>query len=110
MQTVKIVNITPHAIVVRTPAGDTTFQPDGTVARVSVSTAQNGTINGFETRKDEFGGVEGLPAQSPDVFFIVSRMVKEAAKERGDLLSPDTGKTAIRNEQGQIVAVTGFIF
>ncbi len=54
------------------------------------------------------GGVEGLPEQQDGTFLIVSGMVF-AASDRPDLIAPDTGKTAIRNEKGHIAAVTRFI-
>jgi hypothetical protein len=36
-------------------------------------------------------------------------MVAQAAKDRDDLLIPNTGKSCIRDENGQIKAVRGFV-
>jgi hypothetical protein len=45
-----------------------------------------------------FGELEGLPEPIEGVFFIVSRIVREAAKDRTDLLVP---QGLIRDENGQ---------
>ena len=83
--------------------------------------------------KTEFGEVEGLPLectncrkiqncpvdletlqespcplQEPVVIFIVSSLVAQAIAGRKDIVAPDTGPTAIRDEDGQIKAVTRF--
>ena len=53
-----------------------------------------------------FGQIEGLPEPKPDTIFIVSGMVRDALDGRPDVLAPDTGKTAVRNQQGQVAYVT----
>ena len=53
-----------------------------------------------------FRQIEGLPEPKPDTIFIVSGMVRDALEGRQDVLAPDTGKTAIRNQQGQVHFVT----
>lgn len=55
------------------------------------------------------GAVTGLPDPQPDTLLIVSSMVLDAAKGRVDLIAPDTGATAIRDDAGRIVAVTRFV-
>ena len=104
-----IVNLTPHAITIETETGErTTFQPSGTLARVSQTQQSAGRIGGFELRRNTFGDVEGIPEATPETFYIVSAIVLSAS-ERTDLIAPDTGPSAIRNERGQIEAVTGFV-
>ncbi len=105
----KIINLTPHDIVVRTSEGDTIFPKSGEVARVSTSAKEEGWINGITVVSTSFGEIEGLPARADGMIYIVSAMVLSAlAGKRSDVLAPDTGATAIRNEKGQIVAVTRF--
>ena len=105
----EIINLTPHDIVVRTAEGDTIFPKSGEVARVSTASKDAGSVNGITVVKTVFGAVEGIPEQEGDTVYIVSAMVLSAlAGTRGDVVAPDTGNTAVRNEKGQIVAVTRF--
>lgn len=131
----KIVNLTPHAVVVEAvrprayeDGSDgpcrVTLPPSGTVARV-VERPVDGTTFRASLEVDgslvqvlgptAYGPVEGLP---PEEFggplYLVSALVAAAVAmswghllhPRGDLLVPDTGPdSAIRNELGQIVAV-----
>jgi len=106
---VTIVNLTPHAITVRTDAGDRTFQPCGTVARVSQDTMDAGFVAGIPVVKKTTGQVTGLPDPAADTVYIVSAMVLAAVSDRSDVFAPDTGSTAIRNDKGHIVAVRGFV-
>jgi len=104
-----IVNLTPHAITVQGTDGEkTTFQPSGTLARVSQTQQSAGKIGAFELRRNTFGDVEGIPAPAADTFYIVSAIVLSAS-DRPDLIAPDTGPSAIRNDKGQIEAVRAFI-
>lgn len=59
---------------------------------------------------NEYGKVEGLP-ENKDTPIIVSSMVlgQLGAGWRNIAFAPDTGKTAIRNEQGQVIAVTQLV-
>ena len=100
----KIVNLTPHVIKVRTEAGTWVFMPSGVVARVAVDSRRVGDAEGIPIYLAQFGSVEGLPDPEPDTLFLVSSLVGQASK-RSDLVAPDTGPTAVR-EQGQVVAVT----
>jgi len=55
-------------------------------------------------------GIEGLPPVIGGTVYLVSRMVRDAlGSDRPDILAPDTGGTAVRNEKGQIKAVTRLI-
>jgi len=132
MAKAKIINATPHPIVVRTDAGNIIFPTSDLLARVSVKETRTGDINGIPCVAQTLGNVEGLPnaswacpscgAESQDpmggscdcnapyerIHYIVSAMVRNASV-RDDLIAPDTGKTCIRDEQGRIQAVTQFI-
>lgn len=104
-------NYTPHAIVVQTPDNTFTFQSKG-IARVTESQEKVGEHGGFELRKTFYKEIEGLPEPKDGIKYIVSMVVSQAnarlCTPRTDLVSPDTGKTSIRDEKGMIKAVTGF--
>lgn len=103
----KIINLTPHAIVI---TDGPTFEPSGTIARVSVTQVDDGAIAGVPVKKQTYGDIIDLPAPAPDTVYIVSAIVLAAAKEAGrtDCVAPDTSN-AVRNEAGHIVSVPGFV-
>jgi len=102
------VNLTPHAITV---VGLGTIDPSGVLARVSVNQRDIGTRGGVRLRQSVKGMVEGIPNPKQGVTYIVSGMVLDALNgaRLGDVVAPDTGADAIRNEKGHIVAVQGFV-
>jgi len=103
-----LINLTPHDIVIRTADGDRTI-PSAGVARCSTTSEQCGEVDGIAIFRNVFGEVTGLPSPTPGTFFIVSFPVLQAmAGKRADLVGPDTSPNggAVRNESGQIVAVT----
>lgn len=102
-----IINCTPHAISIIVDGKTTTFEPSGIIPRVGTIEKEADSILGFPCVKQETGEVIGLPEEDGK-FLIVSGMVFTAS-DRTNLLAPDTGKTAIRDEKGQIVAVTRFL-
>lgn len=103
----KIINLTPHPIAI---TNGPTFEPSGTVARVSTKQADDGEINGIPVKKQTFGDIFDLPAPIDDTVFIVSAIVLSAAKDAGrnDCVAPDT-MNAVRNDKGHIVSVPGFV-
>ena len=102
----EIVNLTPHAIAVELSDGRRTFAPSGSIARVQSTSAVIGSVDGVPVSRATLGAVTGLPPAADGVVLLVSAMVAQAAG-RPDVLSPDTGPSAIR-ENGQVVAVRGF--
>lgn len=106
----KLVNLTPHDVIIRLPGGDRVIPASGTVARVTTSHVPAGTIDGVPVYTQTYGQIEGLPEPRDGVIYIVSAIVLEAAKKLGrtDVVAPDTAR-AIRNEAGQIVAVPGLV-
>lgn len=104
----KVINLTPHAITVQSGDKSKVYPGAETPARVSFTQSIAGEVDGFPVSQTHYGEVTGLPAQSPDTFYIVSMVVKAAAPNRTDLLCPDSGR-AIRDAGGQIIAVPGFI-
>lgn len=109
VETVEIINCTPHKIVVISNEVTTEYATSENVARVSTTQNVVGNINGIEIVETVQGEVEGLPQPKKNTFYIVSAMVLSALNgSRVDVIAPDTGSTAIRNEKGQIIAVTRF--
>ncbi|MHC1589316.1 MAG: hypothetical protein ACXQS1_05835 [Methermicoccaceae archaeon] len=106
----KLVNLTPHAITVVQNGKTLEIPPSDRVARVDVRQTVVGHVNGIPIVKSEFGEIAGLPEPQQGVVYICSTMVAQAAakKMRIDVLAPDTGPTAIRDESGRIVAVRRF--
>lgn len=104
----RIINLTPHEIVLRTPQGDQqVFPASGSTARLKTAQYMLSSAAGVPPVAVTLtGGIEGLPEPQEGVVYLVSSLVAQAAK-RSDVWSPDTGQTAIR-ENGQIVAVTRF--
>ena len=125
-----ILNLTPHDIIVRMPDGDRVIPESGQVARIKSQQVECLPVDGIPVVRTLPGIIEGLPAPAvqchrcgaiaaahatdcvcgqPDfvpIWLIVSSMVAQACQERADVLAPDTGPTAIREKNGQIVAVT----
>lgn len=103
----KIVNLTPHEIVI---TDGPTFQPSGKVARVSVQQVDDGDINGVPVKKQTFGDIVDLPDPADGTVYIVSALVLSAAKAAGrtDCVAPDTAN-AVRDDHGHIVSVPGFV-
>jgi hypothetical protein len=107
----KIVNLTPHDVIVRNESGEKKYPATGQTARVATVNEVVGEIDGCEVVAQTFGEIEGLPEPQPDTYYIVSMVVRQAAEgKRDDLLSPDTSpQGAIRGEDGRIEAVRRFV-
>jgi hypothetical protein len=102
------VNLTPHKIVV---VGDTPMEiePSGTIARVSESRRDAGVCAGIPVTRVTRGTPEGIPEQVFGTVYIVSGMVLDSCAGRGDIVAPDTGAGAVRDDAGRIVGTRGFI-
>lgn len=101
-----LVNLTSHDIVVRTPDGDIIIKPSGEVARVASEQEVIARHAEVDIVKTVFGEVKGLPDPVPNTVYITSSQVAMAvASWRDDVVSPDTGPTAIRDDNGRIAAV-----
>ena len=105
----KFVNLTPHAIhLIDFNNQMTTFPPDGTVARVSMTSEVvcNYFGQGIEIITQKPGPVVGLPDVCQGVIWIVSAMVRSAYPARLDLVSPGD---LVRDDQGNIVGCRNFV-
>lgn len=107
----KLINLTGHDVVVVDDAGAEILRlpPSGIVARVSVSQEIVGTLNGVPMVTTVFGKLTGLPEPQVDTVYVTSTLVAQYAAQEGrkDVVSPDTGPTAVR-EGGQVKAVRRF--
>ena len=64
----KFINLTPHPINI---TDGPTFDPSGTVARVSTEQKVVDTVNGINVHEQTFGDIEGLPSPEEDTIYIV---------------------------------------
>lgn len=107
----RLVNLTPHDIVVVLEDGDKiTIPKTGRIARVQTDQILKSKINGIPVFEQTFGEIVDLPDPEADTYYIVSAIVLAAAKAAGrtDCLAPNTSK-AIRDEAGNIIGVPGFV-
>lgn len=105
----ELLNYTPHDLDVMDTEGNVKTIPSHGVARVSVKSQELEPVCGFPVSTQVFGKVEGLPEYKEGTYIIVSLLVRQQAKGRKDLLSPDTGPSAVR-EEGKILYVKGFVY
>lgn len=107
----KVINLTPHAITLQVGDVATTFQPSGTVARVQQETLpMRLTVAGGQVHTSSFGEVLDIPQPQLGTYYIVSGMVLSALNgARADVIAPKTDTTAIRNDKGHIISVTGWL-
>lgn len=115
----KIINLTPHALVLQSPTGErTTLAPSGTVARVASTPGTPRIVDGCPVPIADaqvWGSVEGVPAPEDGTLFIVSALVLGHCQERQDVVGPGTGPAdgAIRfgdgPQKGQVEAVTRLV-
>ena len=112
-QPTKIINLTPHDINIVVGAMTLTVPRSGELARVSMNAVPQRDVFVDFDRGDGFlpivfnkpGTIEGLPEPADNTIYLVSIVVL-GATDRKDVYAPDTGPTAIRNDKGQIQAVT----
>lgn len=110
-----IVNLTPHALTLRTPQGEREFPPMSTAARVMYATRPEASLrDGIPLPILEHptaGRVIGLPAPANDTIYLVSLIVLPLCAGRTDVFAPATGpgEGAIRDDRGQVVAVTRLV-
>jgi hypothetical protein len=97
----EVVNLTPHAVSLADADGNViaTFPPSGQVARVATTTEVVGELMGRPISRTTFGKPTGIPDPQEGVVFLVSTVVAKEAR-RPDVVSPDTGPTAIRGADG----------
>lgn len=106
---IKFINLTPHTITLNNGIN---FPSIGKVAKVSTTTVIDNIINNIPIYSIIYGKLENLPDPTDGIIYIVSNIVLEAGKKirRTDLVAPATNHSdTIRNENGQIISVPGFV-
>lgn len=117
----KFLNLTPHAISIKTADFAVTVQPSGFLARVSTTEEVTSSVAGIPVIRRSMGAVEIVFEGESKVLtkemvtvrdtplMLVSSMVLEAIQADSEIapfvFAPDTGATAERNDKGHIVSV-----
>ncbi len=106
-------NYCPHTIKVKLSNSiETLSYPSLGNVRVLEDVKTIGVDGCVVIRKIHYKEIMGLPEPMEGVKYIVSIVVAQinsiSQNPRKDLVSPDTGSTAIRDQNGQISFVTGF--
>lgn len=94
----KITNLTPHPLNIEVNGEMVTIPPTGTIARVTQTTKEVGTIAGITVVENVFGEVENLPP-ADGTLMVVSALVKGRTNQE-NVFNP---AEYIRDEQGHIV-------
>jgi hypothetical protein len=100
------INCTPHPIFIIKKNGEKLELHKGTmVPRIETRQTKVSEFEDVEIFKTEFGGITNLPPVIDGVFYIVSRMVLDAAPlSRQDLLAPGD---LVRDCAGNIIGCKG---
>jgi len=100
----KFVNLIGHDITI---SGHGTLPKCNNPCRVDTRQLVIEKLSGIPIVKTEFNGLMNLPEQEEGTYFIVSRIIMDYIPiGREDVFCVDTGPTAIRDQSGQVVAVT----
>ena len=107
----KIINLTPHNVrlIKKYPEkwDIIDIPPSGDIARLIFTHTKVGNLI-VPIVKVKLDGVMNLPKYDGKTKYIVSRVILETIA-RTDMISPDTGTGAIRDDRGNIVGVTRWI-
>lgn len=107
-----IVNLTPDDATILTDKGAVMFEASGKVARCETFNVKECELRPSYYRSSDgynlsvpitstrMGDVTGLPEKKKDTYYIVSRVVAEACKDRNDLLIPNE---SIIDSYGRII-------
>jgi hypothetical protein len=100
----KMVNLIGHEIII---AGYATLPKAEKSCYVKTNQIIIGKIDGIPIAKTEFYSIVNLPDPEDGVYFIVSRICMDYVPfNREDVLCVDTGPSALRDENGQVIAIT----
>lgn len=103
-------NFTPHEIVVISRGGERRHFPPARVFRVDREVVRSTEAAGIQIDSARFLRAEGLPDPRPGTIYIVSLLTLiQFGRGRPDVVAPDTGVSAERDEQGRITAVRSFL-
>ena len=79
-----------------------TFEPDDRSVEIKASGDEE-EIDGVPIEITRVTGFDGLPDEEDGTFFIVPQPVAYTSN-RPDFVTPDTGPSAIRDEEGEVYA------
>ena len=100
----KFVNLIGHDITI---SGHATLPRCDNPCKVETKQRIIGHLAGIPVVETHFEKIANLPDPEDGVYYIVSRIVMDFAPfDREDVFSVDTGPTAVRDQSGQVVAVT----
>lgn len=95
----KIINATPHDIVIVGEKENRVIKSIGLTIRLQSETVQTGNIDGIPLTKTVYGGTL-LPLQIDGTVYIVSKMVAEAYPQRKDFYIVNE---TVHDENGKII-------
>jgi hypothetical protein len=99
------INLTRHPISVFTGGRVIRIERSGLIARAVIETTIE-RIGEVPVATDTVLAIEGLPEPKEGVIYIVSQRVVEAARDRDDLVCPDTSpSSAVRDEESHLIGV-----
>jgi hypothetical protein len=100
----KFVNLIGHDITI---SGYGTLPKCDNPCKVETKQRVLGKVAGIPIAETHFEKIVNLPEPEDGVYYIVSRITMDFMPfDREDVFCVDTGPTAIRDENGQVVAVT----
>ena len=100
----KFVNLLGHDITI---SGHATLPKCDNPCRVETQQMIIGKLGGVPIAKTEFMKIVNLPEPEDGTYYIVNRLSMDYVPfDREDVFCVDTGPTSVRDENGQVVAVT----
>jgi hypothetical protein len=100
----KFVNLIGHDVTI---SGHATLPKCDNPCYVETQQMIIGKLAGVPIAKTEFMKIMNLPDPEDGTYYIVSRIAMDYVPfKREDVFCVDTGPTAIRDENGQVIAVT----
>ena len=100
----KFVNLIGHDITI---SGHATLPKCNNPCRVETQQMIIGKLGGVPIAKTEFIKIVNLPEPEDGTYYIVNRIVMDYVPfNREDVFCVDTGPSSIRDENGQVLAVT----
>lgn len=106
----KIVNLTPHEIVLYKEGKKIIFEPSGLICRVDIEQKKEKEIEGIEVYKNELNKVIDFPNKEGELYIVSSIVGQELAKEgKKNYIVPNTTKNEIRDSENKIIGVTSFM-
>jgi hypothetical protein len=104
----KIVNLTPHDILIYLPDGGVRSYPAlGKPLRVEEVEHSSGFLDDVPLVKKQFFEPKLVPEYEPETYYIVSAMVKSTFPWRQDFVVPNG---AVRDDFGNIIGARSFYY